>query len=82
MTIVSCWPRTICACCPSVTVKSAPFYMQRFSVAYCHPGNEKCSWKYKTEARTRKSLSFISETFIDLRDTEIRHRQRLQSEGG
>lgn len=56
--------------------------MQRFSVAYCHPGNEKCSWKYKTEARTRKSLSFISETFIDLRDTEIRHRPRLQSEGG
>lgn len=65
---------TICACCHSIIGKSAPFYIHRCP-------SFKCSWKYNIETRTRKSLLFISETFIDLRDIEIRHMQKLQSYG-
>lgn len=36
----------------------------------------------ETESRTKKSFSFISESFIDPGDTETRHRRRLQSSGG
>lgn len=67
---------------PAQLLKVLPFTFRGAPVLYCHPRNQKCSWKCKTESRTRKSFSLISEIFIDPRDTEIRHMRRLQSYGG
>lgn len=67
---------------PVQLLKVLPFTFKGVLALYCHPRDQRCSWKYKTESRTRKSFSFISETFIDPGNTEIRLRRRLQSSRG
>lgn len=67
---------------PAQLLKVLPFTFKGVPALYCHPRDQRCSWKCKIGSRTRKSFSFISETFIDPGNTEIRHRRRLQSSRG